>query len=389
MTEGISVIVLGGNESADIERTVNRCFDALTDFSTEIIVVADESLASHDGCNTRRSSVEDHTNSSKTLQSTVTSDTSHEQVIWQNTNENRVQDVINGFRRARHSYWIVIDANRQHPLGKLPVLARTLTDGADIAITSRHRNDCEHRLHTLYFKERVAFTLMKLGIDYSIDSSDLNIMPNFFAVHRDVIETTDLDSWGYTILLDLLVKNDTDRIDEIPVKMDEYNEKSLSWAECQTVVEQIAALFFLRLGLDRVIAPIRAVRATEYALIGGIGTIINMLIFGGVHLMMGIHYLLAGMIAFIVALNWNFLGNWSLTFDRPHDELWNKYWKFIAVSLVGFVLYSLFLVISIDYLQLPVLLGNGIAIIGAASFNFVGSELFVFAMHSLDKTDTE
>lgn len=375
MTEGVSVIVLAGSESTHIERVVERCVAALT-VPTEIIIVADESLTLRHEDSTSQLSVErDRTKVSKTSQSPVIGGSYAVRVVRQNADESRSQAVADGFKRAHHDYWVVIDTDRQHSPEKLPVLVRALSDGADIAIANHSRDGRGYR-------KRIAFTLMKFGLNVSPSLSRSAITSDLFAVHRDAVDLEDLDPWGYTILLDVLVRHNIERSDDIRLKTD--SEKGFSWTECLTIAEQTLALFFVRLRLDRVIAPVRALRATEYALIGGIGTVINMLIFAGVHLGLGIHYLLAGVLAFIVALNWNFLGNWALTFDRPHDGLRSKYWKFIAVSLVGFVLYSGILTVSIDYFQLPVLLSNGIAIIGAATFNFLGSEMFAFSVRALD-----
>lgn len=369
MTEGVSMIVLAGSERATTERVVERCMAALT-VPTEIIIVVDESPESYKRDNASQLSVErDHPN--LLAQPTAISDSYA--VIRQNADETRAQAVADGFRRARHDYLAVIDTSRQHSPEKLPVLVRALSDGADIAIANRPPG---HE-----YRKRVAFTLMKFGLDIS-SSARSAITSGFFAVHRDAVDLEALDPWGHTILLDIFAKHDIERSDDIRTKTDDG--KGFSWTGYQAIIEQAFALFFVRFGLDRVIAPDRAVRATEYALIGGIGSVVNMLVFGGAHLGFGIHYLFAGILAFVVALNWNFLGNWALTFDRPHDELRRKYWKFIAVSLVGFVLYSGILTVSIGYLQLPVLLSNGIAITGAATFNFLGSEMFAFSIQALD-----
>lgn len=123
--------------------------------------------------------------------------------------------------------------------------------------------------------------------------------------------------------------------------------------------------------------PDRAVRFAEFAAVGGTGAVVNTAVFltlvGG-----GIHYLLAGALAFVVAVSWNFSGNWLLTFGRPSGHLHRQYMQFVAVSLGGFAIYSLTLVVMIDGLGAAPLAANVAGIATSGLWNFFGADEFAF-----------
>lgn len=91
-----------------------------------------------------------------------------------------------------------------------------------------------------------------------------------------------------------------------------------------------------------------------------------------------VHYLAAAAVAFGVAVTWNFVGNYHLTYSRPDGVLHRQYVQFVAVALGGFGFHSGTLVIMIDGLGSPPLLANVVGIGTAAVWNWVGVDEFAF-----------
>lgn len=129
-------------------------------------------------------------------------------------------------------------------------------------------------------------------------------------------------------------------------------------------------------GVDRVVAPGRAVRAAKFGTVGLSGATINTAIF--LTAVTTVHYLLAGALAFVAAVTWNFSWNWLITFKQPEGELHRQYLQFVAVSLGGFAIYSGTLAVCISGLGLPPLAANLLGIVTSGLWNFLGADEFAF-----------
>lgn len=139
-----------------------------------------------------------------------------------------------------------------------------------------------------------------------------------------------------------------------------------------TALEAVAR----RTPLQRVAPPERVAQYLEFAAIGATGSLVNTIIF--LPLVAHIHYAAAGTIAFAAAVSYNFAGNYLLTFGRPDGRLRRQYLQFVAVSLGGFVIYSLTLAAAIDGLGWPPLAANIAGIVTGGIWNFVGADEFAF-----------
>jgi dolichol-phosphate mannosyltransferase len=357
---GVSIIISVSDTVSNSDRPIARCSSLLSEFETEFLIVDSD----------------EYDPLQRSIEST-SSDPSRISVV---------ESVPEGFQRARYEYCVVIDAARPPPPRRLSALCAALANGADIAIGNRSLRDTRRTKRSYWWKfidrDREWDLWPRLGIPVGL--SCFNSVSGFFAVRRDIVQANRLSTQERTniVLLEILMNKEHNHVVEIsyPVS-DQGPRKSTHVArEFRNISEHALALVFLRCGIERIIQPERAIRATEFALVGGVGTVVNTLVFAISYLGIGVHYLLAGTVAFVVALNCNFVGHWVLTFNHSQEQLWDKYWKFTAVSIIGFVVYSVLLAITIDYSQLPALVSNVIAIVGTAVFNFLGTERFAFGI---------
>ena len=137
-------------------------------------------------------------------------------------------------------------------------------------------------------------------------------------------------------------------------------------------VERRAENVFRLLGLDRIAAPARAVRAVEFGVVGTTGAVVNAVVF----VLAPVAYFLAGALAFGAGTAWTFVLNWVVTYDRPSHDFHRAAVRYASVYGLGFVVYSVALAVGVEVLQLAALSANVGAIAVAGVVNFAGSELF-------------
>ena len=126
------------------------------------------------------------------------------------------------------------------------------------------------------------------------------------------------------------------------------------------------------LGVGRIAAPSRAVRAVEFGVVGTTGAVVNAVVF----VLAPVAYLLAGALAFAGGTAWTFALNWTVTYDRPGHDLHRALARYASVYGLGFVVYTAVLAAGIEILHLPGLSATVVAIAVAGVVNFAGSELF-------------
>ena len=368
----VSVLIPTYNERANITAVVSECLKALppSAFDLEVIVVDDDS--------------EDYT---WQYPERLFGDDPRVRVVRRQSEEKGLaQSVTDGFAAATHDLCAVIDADLQHPPEKLPALFDALKEGADVAIGSRHvaGGGIENWSRWRKVISKTATTCAGMAIPDARQVADP--MSGFFAIRRSVIEDVNLDPQGYKILLEILGKGCYETVTEVPYCFTERErgESKLTVEEYQNFLEHIGQLAVATRNLDEVIAPTRAVRSVEFAAVGAMGSVVNMLVFAAL-IETRAHYLVAGLVAFLAAVNWNFAGNWLVTYNRPSGNLLRQYGAFYAVSLVGFVVYTATLTAG-AISGLPLLIANLVAILAGASINFFGSETSVFPIEEARET---
>lgn len=127
-------------------------------------------------------------------------------------------------------------------------------------------------------------------------------------------------------------------------------------------------------GVTRVMATDRAVRAAEFGLVGLSGAIVNAVVF--LRLVTGNQYLIPGLIAFWLAIGWTFGLNWIVTFDETRGQLYSRFARYMGVCSIGYLIYTTVLSAAVELVHLAYPLAVVAAIGVAGTWNFVGAELF-------------
>lgn len=360
-----SVIIPTYNEIENVEAVVDRTLRALeeTEFAVEVLVMDDDSPD-----RTWEYTAEKYASDSRV------------RVVRRTEHPGLSMAVSEGFVRATGTFCAVIDADLQHPPERLPMLFDALVDGADVAVGSRYveGGGIENWSTSRRMVSKSATALTRLGVPTARNLSDP--MSGFFAVRRSIVDSALLEPRGYKILLEIFAKCDVDEVVEIPYvfRERERGESKLTLAEYQRFAEHVAGLTMMVHGFGERTTPMRMVRAVEFAAVGAIGTVVNMLVFWFLGSFLGFHYMVAGAGAFFAAVNSNFFGNWGITFNRPRTGILDKLLKFYTISIVGYFGYGVVLAVLVGVLGFPQMIANVGAIVSASVINFVGTDEFVF-----------
>lgn len=125
-------------------------------------------------------------------------------------------------------------------------------------------------------------------------------------------------------------------------------------------------------GVSRLVAVDRAIRAIEFGVVGVTGAAVNVAIF--LALVGKGAYLVPGLVSFWLAVAWTFGLNWLVTFDHVHGRFLRRFARYAAVCSLGYVLYTLVLAAAIEvgHLAYPIAVVAAVGIAG--TWNFLGAE---------------
>ena len=197
----VSIIIPTYNECRNIVKLIGNINENLSNLVTAEIIVVDDN--SPDGTG---KIVDEY------LQNTKTPN----KIIHRTTKDGLVSAIMDGIKSSGGDYVVVMDADFSHPPKLLSQMIQELSldSNCDIVIASRYVKDGSTSGWT--FKRRLiskgAIKLAKyvLGIQVKDPTS------GFFAFRRGVIDNIKIDTKGYKLLLEILVKANNSKVKEIP-----------------------------------------------------------------------------------------------------------------------------------------------------------------------------
>ncbi len=154
--------------------------------------------------------------------------------------------VLEGLRLSRGDVLVVMDADLSHPPEKIPEMLVALEKGADFVMGSRYVTGGLTGASWGFFRwlnSRVA-TLLARPL-----TSVKDPMSGFFALPRTTFESaSDLNPIGYKIGLELMVKCNLHRIEEIPIhfKDRQFGQSKLTLTEQKRYLQHLCRLFIYK-----------------------------------------------------------------------------------------------------------------------------------------------
>lgn len=117
----------------------------------------------------------------------------------------------------------------------------------------------------------------------------------------------------------------------------------------------------------------------KFGIVGGIGYVINLAVFTLLNHGLGVHYLLASVGAFCVAVLNNFVLNRHWTFEPGESHPAFQAIRFFAVSIGALLVNLAVLKALVASTSLDAVAAQAIAVAVAMPLNFLGNKLWTFA----------
>ncbi len=371
----VSIIIPTYNESENIIQVLKTIGDHLPkDIATEAIVVDDNSP---DGTG---KVVEDYINDTQNkIGYTV-------DVIHRKTKSGLSSAILDGIQHSSGETVVVMDSDFSHPPKIIPQLVEEIKISKyDIAIASRYTEGGEVSGWSTKRKliSKTAKGIAKAGL--GVNESDP--MSGFFAFRRKILEGIKFDAVGYKMLLEILVKTKGAKVKEIPYTFTDRTRGS-SKLDSSTMFDYVRSVWRLyRYGhTAKVSEPRTSIRfiskAGRFFTVGLSGLLVNYLVsllFADAAI--NFWYIHATIIGIAVSMSSNFILNKIWTFEDRNFEAKKtlaQYGKFVGFSSLGALIQLGMVYVLVDNYQFAYPLALMLAVITAASSNFILNKKWTF-----------
>ena len=374
----LSVIIPTYNESESILNLIEAVKDNLPHtIFTEIIVVDDNSpdgtgrimdnYIQNTGIDqTRRLSLQklreekfDNNDDNNNNQNSLV------KVVHRQIKSGLISAILQGIRSSMGQNILVMDADFSHPPETIPrLIDELLRNPNSIVVASRYINGGS--IEGWPYKRRLLSSGAVKIARHSLKMDDVkDPMSGFFAIPRDVIENIKIDSIGYKILLEILVKvKGSVKVKEIPYTF--INRKSgQSKLDLNVILSYTKAVWHLyrygrkskRITANKQQEKRRSVlflsKAARFYTVGAIGLLLNYLV--SIILsnnILNFWYIQATVIGIIFSITSNFFLNKIWTFEDRDFSVRNtvkQFSLFTGISAVGAAIQLTLVYLFVEY----------------------------------------
>lgn len=391
-----SIIIPTYNESANILKLIREIERHLPRSSPSEILIVDDN--SPDG--TARI-VEKFVEGTETFRG-VTGDSENNnisaelpevaiRVIHRNEKNGLIPAIMDGVKRSLGKNILIMDADLSHPPSVIPKMISELSKNPkSIVVASRYVEG--GKVVGWPFKRRLLSNGASKLARHGLAVRDVkDPMSGFFALPRELIENISIDTKGYKILLEILVKNKGVPVKEIPYTFtDRMSGKSKM--DKNVIMNYAAAVWQLylygqeaRSRLENKEVNRKSVvflsKIGRYYTVGLAGLVINYVVSfllandvaNSLRLLSNIWYIEASMIGIGMSTAFNFFFNKYWTFEDRRFSAGStarQFLSFLGISALG-ALIQIFLLYVLVENDLPYRLALVIAVSVASMSNFV------------------
>lgn len=277
--------------------------------------------------------------------------------------------VLAGFNVAEGNILGVMDADLSHPPEKINEMYEAIINGADFVIGSRYVKGGKIEGWNMH-RRLLSFGATLLARVYT---SAKDPMSGFFMFKKELLLDKNINSKGFKILLELLIKLDYTKIVEIPII---FTNRTVgkSKAGIKEIIYYLENLIKYLPYKKEVI-----VEFIKFACVGFIGTFFNIAILYSFTEFYKVYYLYSAFFAFIVAVTVNFILNKIWTFnEKIYFDIFKKYLRFVLVSLSALLINLLLLIIFTELFKIYYIISQIIAIGLSLIINFIGNKIWTF-----------
>lgn len=371
----VSIIIPTYNESENIIQVLKSIGEHLPeDIATEALVVDDNSP---DGTG---KIVEDYISDAQ-------NETGYAiEVIHRNKKSGLSSAILDGIQHSSGETVVIMDSDFSHPPKIIPQLVEEIkTSKYDIVIASRFVSGGAINGWSTKRKliSKTAKGIAKAGL--GVNESDP--MSGFFAFKRKILEGIKFDAIGYKMLLEILVKTKGAKVKEIPYTFTDRTRGS-SKLDSSTMLDYVKSVWRLyRYGHTAKVSDTRTSirfisKAGRFYTVGASGLLVNYvisLLFADA--VMNFWYIHATIIGIAISMSSNFILNKIWTFEDRNFEAKRtlaQYGKFVGFSSLGALIQLGMVYVLVDNYQVIYPLALIIAVIIAASSNFILNKKWTF-----------
>jgi cellulose synthase (UDP-forming) len=223
--------------------------------------------------------------------------------------------VAEGIRDASGEYIVVMDGDLQHPADLVPILLNTaVNESMDLVVASRYLGEGEASGLTSAWRRSVSSVstvLARRCFPHRVGRSCTDPMTGFFCVRRDAVDLGRLHPRGFKILLEILARHEL-RVTEVPFVFGqrEGGKSKASWKN--------GLLFLYQMG------SLRMGRLARFAAVGGLGTVVNLLVMSILVHLAGLNYLVAAVLATELSIVQNVLMQERFVFEDVRDGVHSR-----------------------------------------------------------------
>ena len=307
----LSVIVPTFNERENIRELVQRLSVVLAGIAWEVIFVDDDSP---DG--------------TAALVREIARQDSRVRVLHRVGRRGLSTACVEGMLASSAPYLAVMDGDLQHDERILPALLRGVKDdGFDIAIGSRYvkGGGLGQWAGDRQLASRFATGVSRLVLKAAVQDP----MSGYFLLRRDVLEGAvhDLSGIGFKILLDLFASSPKPlRFVEVPY---EFRTRQAGESKFDTAV----LWDFLMMLLDMTLGRYVPIRFIPFALVGGAGVFVHLLVLWLVFDLGGARFAVGQTVAAVVAMTFNFFINNVVTYRDRQLRGWGLLRGWVSFTL--------------------------------------------------------
>ena len=124
--------------------------------------------------------------------------------------------------------------------------------------------------------------------------------------------------------------------------------------------------------------PANWVQLVKFSAVGASGYVVNLAVYSTLVHVAGVHYILAAVLAFCVAVTNNFLWNRHWTFRATAGHMGFQAARFFTVSVLALGLNLIVLQLLVSVGDMDKVVAQAIAILAATPLNFIGNKLWSF-----------
>lgn len=278
--------------------------------------------------------------------------------------------VLDGWKIAKGNILGVMDADLSHPPERVKDLFFEIKSGkADFSIGSRYIPG--GKIEGWNFKRKLMSKSATLLARFFTKVKDP--MTGFFMIKRECVNFSKINSKGFKILLELLVKAKYNRVKEIPITF-VNRVKGKSKASSKEIIYYLKNLAgylpYTRNGIKEIF---------KFGIVGFLGTLVNILFLYLFTEIFGIYYLFSAIFSFFIAMSNNFIFNKVWTFgENLRNKVTKKYLQFGFVSIVALLFNLIFLYFFTEIVGIHYLVSQVLAILLSFGFNFIGNKFLTF-----------